>query len=65
MSLKIKKIETNISRKMEIRRNSSNEIAEMSNKESVTKGGRAVAIFKQGTMREHWDVKGIKRERDR
>ena len=37
----------------------------MSNKESVTKGGRAVAIFKQGTMREHWDVKGIKRERDR
>ena len=50
---------------MEIRRNSSKEIAEMSNKESATKGGRAVAIFKQGTMREHWDVKGIKRERDR
>ena len=63
MSLKIKKRETYISRKMQIRRNSSKEIAEMSNKESATKGGRAVAIFKQGTMREHWDVKGIKRER--
>ena len=48
---------------MEIRRNSSKEIAEMSHKESVTKGGRAVAILKQGTMRERWDVKGIKRER--
>ena len=44
MSLKVKKIETHISIKMEIRRNSSKEIAEMSNKESVTKGGRAVAI---------------------
>ena len=52
MSLKIKKIKTCISRKIEIRRNSSKEIAEMSNKESVTKGGRAVAILKQGTMRE-------------
>ena len=37
----------------------------MSNKESVTKGGRAVAILKQGTMRERWDVKGIKRDRQR
>ena len=46
MSLKIKKIETYISRKMEIRRNSSKEITEMSNKESVTQGGRAVAILK-------------------
>ena len=63
MSLKIKKIETYISRKMEIRRNSSKENAEMSNEESVTKGGRAVAILKQGTMRERWDVKGIKRDR--
>ena len=63
MSLKIKKIKTYISRKMEIRRNSSRKIAEMSNRESVTKGGRAVAILKQGTMRERWDVKGIKRER--
>ena len=35
----------------------------MTNKESVTKGGRAVAILKQRTMRERWDVKGIKRER--
>ena len=48
---------------MEIRRNSSKEIAERSNKESVTKGGRAVAILKQGTMRERCDMKGIKRER--
>ena len=46
MSLKIKKIETYISRKMEIRRNSSNKIAEMSSKESVTKRDRAVAILK-------------------
>ena len=46
VSLKIKKIKTCISRKMEIRINSSKEIAEMSNKESVTKGGRAVAILK-------------------
>ena len=46
VSLKIKKIDTFISRKMEIRRNSSKEITEMTNKESVTKGGRAVAILK-------------------
>ena len=46
MSLKIKKIEAFISRKMEIRINSSKEITEISNKESVTKGGRAVAIIK-------------------
>ena len=59
MSLKIKKIETYISRKMEIRRNSSNEIAEMSNKESVTKGGRAVAILKEAKMRERCDMKGM------
>ena len=62
MSLKIKKIETYITRKMEIRRNSSKEIAEMSNKESVTKGGRAVAILKQGTMRERCDMKGMERK---
>ena len=46
VSLKIKKIETYISRKMEIRINSSNEIAEMSNKGSVIKVDRAVAISK-------------------
>ena len=46
VSLKIKKIETYISRKMEIRRNSSKEITEMTNNESVTKGGRAIAILK-------------------
>ena len=46
VSVQIKKIETYKSRKMEIRRNSSKEITEMSNKESVTKGGRAVAILK-------------------
>ena len=46
VSLKIKKIETCISRKMEIRRNSSKEMTEMTNKEGVTKGGRAVAILK-------------------
>ena len=45
MSLKIKKIETYISRKMEIRINTSKEITEMSDKESVTKGGSAVAIL--------------------
>ena len=61
--LKIKKIETYIPRKMEIRIDNSKEITEMSNKESVTKGGRAVAILKQAKMRERWDVKGIKRER--
>ena len=63
MSLKIKKIETYISRKIKIRRNSSREVAEMIKRESATKGGRAVALLKQGTMRERWDVKGIKRER--
>ena len=46
VSLKIKKIETYISRKMEIRINISKEITEMSDKKSVTKGGRAVAILK-------------------
>ena len=46
VSLKIKKIETYISRKMQIWRNNSKEITEMGNKESVTKGGRAVAILK-------------------
>ena len=46
VSLKIKKIETYILRKMETRINSSKEITEISNKESATKGGRAVAILK-------------------
>ena len=46
VSLKIKKIETYISRKMEIRKDNSKKITEMSNKESVTKGGSAVAILK-------------------
>ena len=46
VSQKIKKIETYISRKMEIRKDSSKKITEMSNKESVTKGGSAVAILK-------------------
>ena len=46
VSLNIKKIETYISRKTEIRRNSSKDTTEMSNKESVTKGGRAVARLK-------------------
>ena len=34
----------------------------MSNKESVTKGGRAAAILKQGTMRERCDMKGMERK---
>ena len=46
VSLKIKKVKTCTSRKMEIRRNSSKEMTEMTNKEGVTKGGRAVAILK-------------------
>ena len=46
VSVQIKKIETYISRKMEVRRNSSKEITEMSKKESVTKVGRAEAILK-------------------
>ena len=46
VSLKIKKIETYISRKMEIRKDNSKKITEMTNKESVAKGGRAVAISK-------------------
>ena len=48
VSLKIKKIETYISRKMVIRINSlsSNEITDMGNKGSVIKVDRAVAISK-------------------
>ena len=55
MSLKIKKIETNISRKMEIRRNSSNEIAEMSKKRECDKGRQSSRNIKisenEGTLR--------------
>ena len=54
-----------ISRKMEIRRNSSKEIKDKSNKESVTKRGRAVAILKQGKTRERRDMKGMEREREK
>ena len=48
VSLEVKKIETYISRNMERRINSlsSNEITEMSNKGSVIKVDRAVAISK-------------------
>ena len=46
VSLKIMKIETYISRQMEIRRDNSKEITEMRNKESLPKGGRALAILK-------------------
>ena len=55
----------NISRKMETTINSSKEIKDKSNKESVTKRGRAVAILKQGKTRERRDMKGMERERER
>ena len=64
MSLKIKKIETYISRKMETRINSLKKIPEKSIKDSVTKVGRAVAISKQGKIRERWDMKDMQRERE-
>ena len=48
MSLKIKKIETTISRKMETRINGLKKNPEKSIKDSVIKVGRAVAISKQG-----------------
>ena len=48
MSLKIKKIETTISRKIETSINSLKKNPEKSIKDSVTKVGRAVAISKQG-----------------
>ena len=54
-----------ISRKMEIRRNSSKEIKDKSNKESVTERGRAVAILKQGKTRERRDMKGMETEREK
>ena len=63
VSLKIKKVETYISRKMEIRINSLKEILEKSYKESVTEVGRA--ILKQGKIRRYLDMKGIKREREK
>ena len=54
MSLKIKKIETYISRKMETRRNSSKEITEISNKE-CDKGRQSSSNIKtrdyKGTLR--------------
>ena len=48
---------------MEIRINSSKEIPEKSNKESVTQVGRA--ILKQEKIRKYSDMKGTERERER
>ena len=60
VSLKTKKY-----RKTETKINSSKEIPEKSNKDSVTKVGRAVAISKQWKMRERWDIEDMERERER
>ena len=51
-----------ISRKMELRINSSKAIPQKSNKESVTQVGRA--ILKQATIRKYSDMKGMERERE-
>ena len=50
-----------ISRKMEIRINSSKQ--KKSKEESVTQVGRA--ILKQATIRKYSDMKGMERERER
>ena len=50
-----------ISRKMEIRINSSKQ--KKSNEESVTQVGRA--ILKQATIRKYSDMEGMERERER
>ena len=52
-----------ISRRMELRINSSKAIPEKSNKESGTQVGRA--ILEQGKIRKYSDMKGMERERER
>ena len=64
VSAKFQKIEMYISRKMELRINSSKAIPEKSNKESVTQVGRA--ILEQGKIRKYSDMNDIReRERER
>ena len=66
VSEKFQKIEMYISRKMQLRINSSKAIPEKSNKKSVTQVGRA--ILKQGKIRKYSDMNDIrekKRERER
>ena len=61
VSAKFQKIEMYISRKMQLRINSSKAIPEKSNKKSVTQVGRA--ILEQGKIRKYSDMKDI-RERE-
>ena len=62
VSVEFQEIEMYISRKMELRINSSKAIPEKSNKESVTQVGRA--ILEQGEIRKYSDMNDI-RERER